>query len=56
MRLSPPKFATFLISAALFLLALFGHFGLSAAMANYAAWLFIAAWVLLALSVVLKDL
>jgi small-conductance mechanosensitive channel len=56
MRLSPPKFSPFLVSAFLILLALLGQFAVLAFIKPLAVWLFIAAWVVLALSVLLKDL
>jgi hypothetical protein len=56
MRLTPPKNVTFLIAVVLFVLGLLGTFGKVAMLASYNPWLFIAAFVVLALGVMLKDL
>lgn len=56
MKLSPPKNITFLVAVVLFFLGLLGTFGSIAALASFQPWLFVAAFVVLALSVMLKDL
>jgi len=56
MELSAPKNVTFLVALVLFVLGLLGQFGILAAVAAYAGWLLIAAFVVLALGVLLKGL
>jgi hypothetical protein len=56
MKLSPPKNVTFLVAVVLFLLGLLGTFADVAALADFNPWLYIGAFVVLALSVMLKDL
>ncbi|HNX46535.1 MAG: hypothetical protein VB029_06545 [Anaerolineaceae bacterium] len=56
MQLSAPKNVTFLVALVLFVLGLLGQFSILAAVAAYAGWLLIAAFVVLALGVLLKGL
>ncbi len=55
MKLSAPKNIVFTISVIFFLLALVAEFGLIAALAVALPWLWIVAFVLLALGVILKN-
>ncbi len=55
MKLSAPTKLVFIISVVLFVLALLAEFGLISALAVALPWLWIAAFVLLALGVVLND-
>lgn len=56
MKLTTPKNVTFLIAVVLFVLGLLGSFGKIAQLASFNPWLYIAAFVLLALGVMLRDL
>jgi len=56
MKLSAPTQAVFLISAILFILALLGHFAHVPTLAIYQIWLALAAYVVLAIGVLFKDL
>ena len=56
MKLTPPKNVTFLVALVLFVLGLLGTFGKVALLASYNPWLFIVAFIVLALSVMLRDL
>jgi hypothetical protein len=55
MRLTAPTQAVFLISAALFILALIGHFAHVPTLSLYQLWLALAAYVVLALGNLLKG-
>jgi len=55
MKLSAPTKLVFIISVVLFVLALLAEFGLISALAVALPWLWIAAFVLLALGVLLND-
>ena len=55
MKLSAPTNLVFIIAVVLFVLALLAEFGLISALAVALPWLWIVAFVLLALGVVLKD-
>ena len=55
MRLSAPTQMIFLISAALFVLALIGHFAHVPTLSLYQFWLALAAYVVLALGNLLKG-
>lgn len=55
MKLSAPTNLVFLIAVVLFVLALLAQFGVISALAAAMPWLWIAAFVLLALGVLLKD-
>lgn len=54
MQLSPPKQMVFIVSVVLALLGLLGMFGILIP-STFASWLLLAAFVLLALGVVLKG-
>jgi hypothetical protein len=56
MKLSAPTQVVFLISAVLFILALLGHFAHVPALAIYQFWLALAAYVVLAIGTLFKDL
>jgi hypothetical protein len=56
MKLTPPKVVTFWISVILVVLGLIGRFGNVAGLAQYDFWLVFFGFVLLALSVLMKDL
>ncbi|MEL7626667.1 MAG: hypothetical protein AAGU15_07390 [Anaerolineaceae bacterium] len=55
MKLSAPTNLVFLIAVVLFVLALLAQFGVITALAAAMPWLWIAAFALLALGVLLKD-
>ena len=55
MKLSAPTNVVFFIAVVLFVLAVLAQFGLISALAVAMPWLWIAAFVLLALGVLLKD-
>lgn len=55
MKLSAPKQVTFIVALVLFVLALIVELGKVAALAVAMPWLWIVAFVLLALGVLLKD-
>ena len=55
MKLSAPTNLVFLVAVVLFVLALLAQFGLVSALAAAMPWLWIVAFVLLALGVLLKD-
>ena len=55
MKLSAPTNLVFFISVVLFVLALLAQFGTVSALASFMPWLWIAAFVLLALGAMLKD-
>ncbi|MGA9191365.1 MAG: hypothetical protein WBZ24_06520 [Anaerolineales bacterium] len=56
MKLSAPKVITWWIAVVLGVLGLLGHFGTIAVLSQYAFWLVAAAFVLLALATLLKNL
>ena len=56
MKLSAPKFVTFVIALVLALAGVLGQLGIIAVLAQYAFWLVLAGFVLLALAVLLNDL
>ena len=56
MRLSPPKNVTFLVAVILFFLGMVGTFGNVAVLTSFDPWLLVAAFVVLALGVMLKGL
>ncbi|MFZ3070615.1 MAG: hypothetical protein WA110_05795 [Anaerolineaceae bacterium] len=56
MRLSAPKSVTFIVALVLALLGLLGKLSVIAALGNYAFWLVLAAFVVLALATLLNDL
>jgi hypothetical protein len=55
MKLTTPKQITFLVAVVLFVLGLLGTFAKVAMLASLNPWLFIAAFVVLALGVMLRD-
>lgn len=55
MKLNAPKQVTFIIAVVLFIVALIAELGSVAALAVVMPWLWIVAFVLLALGVLLKD-
>lgn len=55
MTISAPSKLCFLISLIIFILALLGTYGGVEALAGYATWLFVAAWVVLAAGNVMKG-
>lgn len=55
MKLSAPTQLFFIISLVLFVLALLGNFAVVAPLVTYAAYMFIAAYVVLALGCILKG-
>jgi len=55
MKLSAPTKIVFIISVILFVLALLVEFGMISALAAAMPWLWVVAFVLLALGVMLKD-
>ena len=55
MKLSSPKNITFYLAVLLFVLGLLGTFAKVAVLASFQPWLFIGAFVVLALGVMLKD-
>jgi hypothetical protein len=56
MKLSAPKFVTFLVALVLVLAGVLAQLGVVAVLAQYAFWLVLAGFVVLALAVLLKDL
>jgi len=56
MRLSRPKQITWFIAVALGALGLLGHWGVVAALGEYAFWLVTAGLVILVLATLLRDL
>lgn len=55
MKLSAPTNLVFLIAVLLFVLALLAEFGTISGLAAFMPWLWVAAFVLLALGVLFKD-
>jgi hypothetical protein len=55
MKLSAPTQAVFLISAVLFILALLGHFAHVPTLSLYQFWLALAAYVVLAIGTLFKN-
>lgn len=56
LKLSEPKVVTFWIAVALALLGVLASQGVNSGLANYAFWLVVAGFVLLALANLLRDL
>lgn len=55
-KLSAPKFVTFIVALVLALAGLLAQLGVIAVLAQYAFWLVLAGFVVLALAVLLNDL
>ncbi|MEL7644696.1 MAG: hypothetical protein AAGU04_00310 [Anaerolineaceae bacterium] len=56
MKLSAPKFVTFIVALVIVLVGLLAKLGVLAVLAEFAFWLVLVGFVLLALAVLLKNL